>query len=179
MIEAARSMPNQNVSFFEIYEKSGNYNYNLGQSQIHNTTTCHYNINGYDIPFATSLPRFNQSETFCEHLLFATKLRNPHQFESEILNFVNDYNKIIDLTAMFYLPAIYGITILTTISNVIAGLYPELSLDILEKEANFVPHFPHVTYAVEDFRERPVQELLGQKYNATDYIPDPYTEVDI
>ena len=104
--------------------------------------------------------------------MFSTKLRNPHQFESDILNFVNDHYKTNEITKMFYLPLQYGITILTTISNVIAGSHPELALTILEKEAAAEPYLPQVTYAVEDFRNTPVQDLLGQEYKASDYISD-------
>ena len=101
---------------------------------------------------------------------FAVKLRDPHQFEQEIRDFISS-ESAIEMTNLFKLISLYGVTILTTISNVIASSHPELALEILQKETSIIDS-RSVSYAVEDFQLEPSSDLGNSSFLWTDFIPD-------
>ncbi|MFQ3307355.1 MAG: hypothetical protein ACI8ZF_000603 [Candidatus Midichloriaceae bacterium] len=106
-------------------------------------------------------------------MLFSTKLRKAHDFENDIKEFIKNTNNVNEITNMFHLIDEYGITILTTISNVIAGSHPELALKILKHEESMTySQLPDVSYTIGDFELNPIDQLKNVSFTIEDFVCD-------
>ena len=103
-------------------------------------------------------------------MYFSIKLREPIKFEKSIKDFIHSED-VVPISELFSLEEEFNISILTTISNIVAGSYPELALYILKEELNMF-NFNDTDYAVKDFMLDPSEELKGNEYLAEDFVPE-------
>ncbi|RST71894.1 hypothetical protein [Candidatus Aquarickettsia rohweri] len=109
-------------------------------------------------------------DLLCSYMYFSVKLREPIKFEQSIKDFIHSKD-VVPISELFSLKEEFNISILTTISNVVAGPHPELALYILKEELSMF-NFNNTDYAIKDFMLNPSEELKGNEYLAQDFVPE-------